>query len=1519
MPAYFQRPENALKRANEFLEVGKKQPALDVLYDVIKSKKHRTWQKIHEPIMLKYLELCVDLRKSHLAKEGLYQYKNICQQVNIKSLEDVVRAYLKLAEEKTESAKESSQQMVLDIEDLDNIQTPESVLLSAVSGEDTQDRTDRLLLTPWVKFLWESYRQCLDLLRNNSKVERLYHDIAQQAFKFCLLYTRKAEFRKLCDNLRMHLGQIQRHHNQSTAINLNNPESQSMHLETRLVQLDSAISMELWQEAFKAVEDIHGLFSLSKKPPKPQLMANYYNKVSTVFWKSGNALFHATTLHRLYHLSREMRKNLTQEEMQRMSTRVLLATLSVPITPERTDIARLLDMDGIITEKQRRLATLLGLQSPPTRSGLINDMVRFNVLQYVVPEVKEVYNWLEVDFHPLKLCGRVTKVLDWVKEQAEKESELQQYVLQLQNNTILRLLQQVAQIYQSIEFSRLTSLIPFVDAFQLERSIVDAARHCDLQVRIDHTSRTLSFGSDLNYSIREDAPVGPYLQSMPSEQIRNQLTAMSSALSKAIAVIKPPQILQEKEEQHQLAVTAYLKNARKEHQRILARRQTIEERKERLESLNIQREKEELEQREAELLKVRKAEEERLRQEAKEREKERILQEHEQIKKKTVRERLEQIKKTELGAKAFKDIDIEDLEELDPDFIMAKQVEQLEKEKKELQERLKNQEKKIDYFERAKRLEEIPLIKTAYEEQRVNDMELWEQQEEERITTMKLEREKALEHKNRMSRMLEDKDFFVERLKASRQSVYEEKLQQFEERLAEARKMRLEERKRQRRDDRRIAYYREKEEEEQRLLEEKLMKEREERDRVENEKREVEQREYQERIKKLEEQERKKRQREMEIEERERRRDEERRTGDDSLRKESSRWGDRESEGGWRRGGEVDSEWRRPPLSREKLHGEGRDEEKSHSQESDQPQSTVNEENNNEQTSVPKSSRETPQHGGVDDDRGPRRGDDDRGPRQGDDDRGPWRGVDEDGGPRRGADEDGGPRRGADEDGGPRRGADEDGGPQRGADEDGGPRRGADEDGGPRRGADEDGGPRRGVDESGGPRRGVDEDGGPRRGVDEDGGPRRGIDEDRGPRRGIDEDGGPRRGVDEDGGPRRGVDEDRGPRRGVDEDKGPRRGTDWSSRRGTDEDRGPRRGDDWGPKRSADDDRGPRRGDDWGPRRGVDDDRGPRRGDDWGPRRGVDDRGPRRGDDWGSRRGDDDRGPRRGDDWGPRRADEDRGPRRGDDWGPRRGADEDRGPRRGDDWGPRRGDDRGPRRGDDWGPRRGADEDRGPRRGADEDRGPRRGADEDRGPRRFGDDDRGSWRGADDDRRPAAWKPTGKPGGWREREKAREDSWGPPHESRVSEDHDWERSKEQERDQDHEDSDQDLDHDSLQDRRPLRDEGGWRRGGPTEETSVWRESQRRDDRDGDDRRDLRDREKRGPPPRNEREETSSWRRGEDREDRREDVDTPRRAPPQSGEREVDREKGAWRTDKEREPLRRTKNETDEEGWTTVRR
>ena len=76
-----------------FFITGKPTRALDTLYEVIKSKKrnHNYSEKLIEQIMFKYLELCVDLKKSHVAKEGLFQYRNMCQSTNVASLASVVQ------------------------------------------------------------------------------------------------------------------------------------------------------------------------------------------------------------------------------------------------------------------------------------------------------------------------------------------------------------------------------------------------------------------------------------------------------------------------------------------------------------------------------------------------------------------------------------------------------------------------------------------------------------------------------------------------------------------------------------------------------------------------------------------------------------------------------------------------------------------------------------------------------------------------------------------------------------------------------------------------------------------------------------------------------------------------------------------------------------------------------------------------------------------------------------------------------------------------------------------------------------------------------------------------------------------------------------------------------------------------------------------------------------------------------------------------------------------------------------
>ena len=107
----------------------------------------------------------------------------MCQSSNVASLASVVNQYLSMAEKRTDAARQESVDSV-EVDDLENIATPEMIMLSAVSGEGAQDRSDRTILMPWVKFLWESYCQCLELLRTNARVERLYHSIAAQAFRY---------------------------------------------------------------------------------------------------------------------------------------------------------------------------------------------------------------------------------------------------------------------------------------------------------------------------------------------------------------------------------------------------------------------------------------------------------------------------------------------------------------------------------------------------------------------------------------------------------------------------------------------------------------------------------------------------------------------------------------------------------------------------------------------------------------------------------------------------------------------------------------------------------------------------------------------------------------------------------------------------------------------------------------------------------------------------------------------------------------------------------------------------------------------------------------------------------------------------------------------------------------------------------------------------------------------------------------------------------------------------------------
>merc|ERR1712083_993473 len=201
-------------------------------------------------------------------------------------------------------------------------------------------------------------------------------------------------------------------------------------------------------------------------------------------------------------------------------------------------------------------------------------------------------------------------------------------------------------------------------------------------------------------------------------------------------------------------------------------------RKEWLEKYNNAQQEAAIESKRKEIERQKAEEAKRLQIEREEREKQRKENEIRDIQAKHTRDKIAQLANTDIGKKVLEGMPAEEIAKMDADEIMAKQVEELEKEKKELQVRLKAQEKKVDHLERAKRLEEIPLLKLQFEELKEEAKVVWEEQEKDRIEELKTNRESDVINRDRLARMKEDKDKYVTNLLKERKSVYEKKAEE---------------------------------------------------------------------------------------------------------------------------------------------------------------------------------------------------------------------------------------------------------------------------------------------------------------------------------------------------------------------------------------------------------------------------------------------------------------------------------------------------------------------------------------------------------------------------------------------------------------------------------------------------------------------------------------------------------------------------------------------------------------------
>lgn len=403
----------------------------------------------------------------------------------------------------------------------------------------------------------------------------------------------------------------------------------------------------------------------------------------------------------------------------------------------------------------------------------------------------------------------ITSKIEPILAALAQDPETARYVEPLKDVVLARLFQQLAQVYATLKIERVVKLATFQkngekDATRkrIERFITEACRRGDLNVTIDHASGSIKFDEDLFGS--DATPVASTssqfdsvktLQPSASTLLRTHLTRLASTLYATLDIVSPDHSpIAAAIQTRALAFAELQAQAADERDTLMARTQIIKRRRELADEQTARTEKQEAHQRT--LRAQQKAEEDARRQkdELRNRELERVRREVESVK------QAEAAKIAESLVKGGLKVDLEKLPELSASDLVQLQVQQIEKDKKELAQKLSSVTKRIDHLERAYRREEIPLVKQDYEQQQTRDRLAHEQAQVTRAETLRRQHAENLALKAHLTRIMPDYREFLKRKEADSRKAYEQEAQrlkdQLEEAKAERRRQVLEQRER---------------------------------------------------------------------------------------------------------------------------------------------------------------------------------------------------------------------------------------------------------------------------------------------------------------------------------------------------------------------------------------------------------------------------------------------------------------------------------------------------------------------------------------------------------------------------------------------------------------------------------------------------------------------------------------------------------------------------------------------------
>mmetsp|Transcript_22119 Transcript_22119/g.33189 ORF Transcript_22119/g.33189 Transcript_22119/m.33189 type:complete len:848 (-) Transcript_22119:241-2784(-) len=382
------RPENARERALELLEIKQPNAALKLLHEVLSSRRHKTWSPVHEGIMKLYVDICVDLRVSREMKDGLHQYRNLCQSQAPNSLEKVLLHLL----EKTENlpCKDEGGSGEGKYDDLDDPTAPLKQTLKPPVASYTVN----------IKFVMEVHRAIMDILRSHSKLAHVYHKAAITGLTFLADLNRKSDFKRLCEYVRSHVNNLQRYGKSDSKMrNWDGWSSDALAIimQTKLVILKLCQKLKIPSEMYRTLEDFQSLRKMGNKLQfnMSGIAKGYFSILLSVCLVNGD--FYLVGLLAAKLLDIELEAGTDGEEIMRLANTVTLATICSPAAP---------------TARQIKLIHLINNLS---RIDLVDEIGQ-KYIQYCEPNVKSIFDSFYESNGMYLLQGDLSGLLDGVKD-----------------------------------------------------------------------------------------------------------------------------------------------------------------------------------------------------------------------------------------------------------------------------------------------------------------------------------------------------------------------------------------------------------------------------------------------------------------------------------------------------------------------------------------------------------------------------------------------------------------------------------------------------------------------------------------------------------------------------------------------------------------------------------------------------------------------------------------------------------------------------------------------------------------------------------------------------------------------------------------------------------------------------------------------------------------------------------------------------------------------------------------------